>query len=142
MNPGLLIVSRANSEVIEPKLRRAGADRTVTPEAIGGHRLALALLRPAVHDLFSRIFNPGETPDVDVGQLTIGEGSKYAGQTVASCDLRRIHNLTVLAIRERDGTFDLTPPADRVVAVGDTIVVIGPAQSVYEVEATFAETPQ
>jgi voltage-gated potassium channel len=138
MNPGLLIVSRANSEIIEPKLRRAGADRTVTPEAIGGHRLALALLRPAVHDLFSRLFNPGETPDVDVGQLTIEADSPFAGQTVAACDLRRLRNLTVLAIRASGGEFDLTPPADRVVSVGDTIVVIGPAKSVYEVESLYS----
>lgn len=137
MNPTLLIVSRANSEIIEPKLRRAGADRTVTPEAIGGHRLALALLRPAVHDLFSRLFNPGETPDVDVGQITIEADSPFAGQTVAGCDLRRLRNLTVLAIRASGGEFDLTPPADRVVAVGDTIVVIGPAASVYEVETLY-----
>jgi voltage-gated potassium channel len=141
MNPGLLIVSRANSELIEPKLARAGADRTVTPEAIGGHRLSLALLRPAVHDLFSRIFNPGETPDVDVGQITIAEDSPYAGQTVAGCDLRRLRNLTVLAIRQPGGEFDLTPPADRVVQVGDTIVVIGPAQEVYEVESQNTQRP-
>jgi voltage-gated potassium channel len=137
MNPGLLIVSRANSESIEGKLRRAGADRTVTPEAIGGHRLTLALLRPAVHDLFNRLFSPGETPDVDVGQILVEEGSPFAGQTVASCDLRRLHNLTVLAVRSRDGEFDLTPPADRKVAIGDTIIVIGPSTNVYEMEVRF-----
>ncbi len=134
LSPALLIVARANSELIEPKLRRAGADRMVTPEAIGGHRLALALLRPAVHDLFSRLFNPGEAPDVDVGQLTIRKDSLFEGRTIAGCDLRKSHNLTVLAVRSAGGEFDLTPPADRVVAEGDVIIVIGPASAVYEME--------
>ena len=134
LSPALLIVARANSELIEPKLRRAGADRMVTPESIGGHRLALALLRPAVHDLFSRLFNPGEAPDVDVGQLTIQNKSALDGRTIAECDLRRLHNITVLAVRSAGGEFDLTPPADRVIGSGDVIIVIGPAHSVYELE--------
>lgn len=75
LNPHLLIIARAGSENLESKLLRAGADRVVTPSSIGGHRLALALLRPAVHDFFGRIFTLGTEPDVDVGQITLGEDS-------------------------------------------------------------------
>jgi voltage-gated potassium channel len=74
----LLIVARANVEASESKLRRAGADRVVTPDIIGGHRLALALLRPAVHDFLSGIFSFGYDVDVDLGQLTVPAGSPLA----------------------------------------------------------------
>ncbi|MEO5509808.1 MAG: NAD-binding protein [Longimicrobiales bacterium] len=139
LNPDLLIVARANSETIEAKLRRAGADRMVTPEAIGGHRLALALLRPAVHDLFSSIFNPGEAPDIDVGQLTIAQNSAFDGRTLADCDLGAEDNLTVLAIRSHGGEFSLTPSRDRRIAAGDVMIVIGPASAVYKLEALHTE---
>ncbi|HYH82668.1 MAG TPA: potassium channel protein [Longimicrobium sp.] len=137
MNPDLLIVARANSEASESKLRRAGADRVVTPDAIGGHRLALALLRPAVHDLFNEVFSFGVEIAVDVGQITIDPRSPFAGQTVAGCDLRRLRNVSILAIRELSGGFALNPAADRVVTPGETLIVIGPAQSVYELEAMY-----
>jgi len=138
MNPGLLIVARANSEASESKLRRAGADRVVTPDAIGGHRLALALLRPAVHDLFNEVFSFGVEIAVDVGQITIDEHSPFAGQTVAGCDLRRLRNVSILAIRELAGGFALNPAADRVVSPGETLIVIGPAEAVYELEAMYS----
>jgi len=138
MNPRLLIVARANSEASESKLRRAGADRVVTPDAIGGHRLALALLRPAVHDLFNEIFSFGIEVSVDVGQILIVPDSPFAGQTVAGCDLRRMRNVSILAIRETGGDFALNPDAERVVRPGETLIVIGPAQAVYELEAMYS----
>jgi voltage-gated potassium channel len=137
LNPGLLIVARANSEASESKLRRAGADRVVTPDAIGGHRLALALLRPAVHDLFNEIFSFGVQIAVDVGQLVIHPESPFAGQTVAGCDLRRLRNVSILAVREGSAGFTLNPPADRVVHPGETLILIGPAEAVYELEAMY-----
>ena len=138
LNPDLLIVARANSEASEPKLRRAGADRVVTPDAIGGHRLALALLRPAVHDLFNEVFSFGVEIKIDVGQITIEPQSPFAGQTVAGCDLRRVRNVSILAVREPAGAFTLNPDAGRVIQVGETLIVIGPAEEVYELEAMYS----
>lgn len=138
MNPRLLIVARANTEAAESKLRRAGADRMVTPEAIGGHRLALALLRPAVHDFFSRVFSFGVTEaDVDIGQITVPEDSPFNGQTIAGCDLRRVRSVSILAIRTHAGGFDLNPEADRVIEAGETLILIGSASAIYELEAMY-----
>lgn len=139
LNPRLLIIARAGAENIESKLLRAGADRVVTPSSIGGHRLALALLRPAVHDFFGRIFTLGTEPDVDVGQITVPDDSPFAGQTIEGCDLRRIRNVSILAIRKPDGLFDLNPGAQRLIEPGETLIFIGPAESVYDLEALYSE---
>jgi voltage-gated potassium channel len=139
LNPRLLIIARAGNETLESKLLRAGADRVVTPSSIGGHRLALALLRPAVHDFFGRIFTLGSEPDVDVGQITVPEESPFAGQTIEGCDLRRVRSLSILAIRRPDGSFDLTPGAQRRIEPGETLIFIGPAESVYDLEALYSE---
>jgi voltage-gated potassium channel len=139
LNPRLLIIARAGAENIESKLLRAGADRVVTPSSIGGHRLALALLRPAVHDFFGRIFTLGTEPDVDVGQITVPDDSPFAGQTIAGCDLRRVRNVSILAIRRPEGTFDLNPGAQRRIEPGETLIFIGPAESVYDLEALYSE---
>lgn len=138
LNPRLLVVSRANAESLESKLRRAGADRVVTPESIGGHRLSLALLRPTVHDFFGRVFNVGEQPDVDIGQILIPQDSPFAGQTVAGCDLRRVRNVSILAVRRTGGHFDLNPDPQRIIEAGETLIVIGPAEQIYELEALYS----
>ena len=50
LNPQIHIVARAAEEQAESKLIRAGANRVVAPTIIGGHRLAVALTKPAVGD--------------------------------------------------------------------------------------------
>jgi len=139
LNSRLLIVARSDSEAAESRLRRAGADRMVTPEIIGGHRLALALLRPAVHDFFGRVFSTSVHRDYDVGQVTVHDDSPFAGQTVATCDLRRVRNVNILAIRRPDGAFDLNPVPTRAIEPGDTMILIGPAEAIYEMEAMYSE---
>lgn len=137
LNPRLLIVARANADSSESKLRRAGADRVVIPDTIGGHRLALALLRPVVHAFLSEIFSFGADVDVDLGQLTVSPSSPFAGQTIARCDLRRIRNVSILAVRGPEGRFAFNPDAGRVIAPGETLILIGPAEAIYDVEAMY-----
>src|SRR6267378_2306875 len=50
LNKRMHIVARAAEEQAEPKLIRAGANRVVAPTIIGGHRMAMALTKPAVDD--------------------------------------------------------------------------------------------
>ncbi len=140
LKPELQIVARANSEALEGRLRRAGADRVVTPHSIGGHRMALALLRPFVDEFFGRVFNLGVQPDVDVGQVTIAAGSPFAGQTVAACDLRRMRNVTILAIRTDTGSFDLNVDPERIIQPGETLILLGPADQIYDLEALYSAT--
>lgn len=132
LNAQMLIVARAEADASISKLRRAGADRVVSPYVTGGHRLALSLLRPVVHDFLNHIF--GESLEIDIGQITVREGSPLAGQTLAECDLRRDWNLTVLAVRAESGEFNMTPNADHVIQAGETLIVIGPGAAIYGLE--------
>jgi voltage-gated potassium channel len=58
LNPDLSIVSRAVDDASVTKLVRAGANRAISPYAIGGHRLAHLILKPTVVD-FLRDGPPG-----------------------------------------------------------------------------------
>lgn len=131
LNPGLLIVARAGDDKAESKLRRAGADRVVSPYAIGGHRLALAILQPSVHDFFSRVFNV-EQPDVDISEIHIGSKAPLIGQTIAECDLRNKWGLTVIGIGQTNGEFHISPDARRVIREGETLIVIGDPSRIEE----------
>ena len=46
MRPDLFIVARSRGTDAEGKLQRAGADRVVNPQSIGGSRMAAFVLRP------------------------------------------------------------------------------------------------
>ncbi len=50
LNPKVLIVARANHDETITKLKQAGANRVLSPYAIGGHRMANLALQPNVVD--------------------------------------------------------------------------------------------
>lgn len=138
LNPDLLVVARATNEPAESKLRRAGADRVVSPDAIGGHRLALALLQPKVHDFLEKVFNIHEL-DIDIGEIYVDEDSALAGLTIAGTNLRSEWNLTILAIENLQGEFIISPDPQRVVEAGEIVIVIGTLDAITGFEQSIRE---
>lgn len=130
----LFIVARSTEVTSEGKLRRAGANQVISPYQVGGHRMAIALMRPAVHDFLNHLSDTSDAESFDIGQIDIHEGSRLAGQTMITCDLRRVRGLTVLSI-VRQGKLIINPDVQLPFEVGDHLVVIGPPQSIYNLEA-------
>jgi voltage-gated potassium channel len=140
LNPHLFIVARVSSSEAEKKLRRAGANRVVSPYQIGGHRVALALLRPAVNDFLDRIFRFRDGLDMDIGQVLVNSTSRLSGQTVSTCELRQTHNVSILAIQKPKGTIMISPNPNDILEEGSVLIVIGPSQSIYELEKEYRVT--
>jgi voltage-gated potassium channel len=120
----LPIVARVAEEISVPKLLRAGATRTVSPYAIGGGRMAQAVLRPAVLD-FIEVATRQAMPDVQVEQRLVQPGGPLDGQTIAASGLRARLGLILVAIKRGDGGITFNPTDDTTLAAGDTLIVLG-----------------
>jgi voltage-gated potassium channel len=57
LRPDLFIVSRVRIEENEEKMRRAGADRVINPQSIGGSRAAAFLLQPHVSEFLDVVMH-------------------------------------------------------------------------------------
>lgn len=134
LNPRAFIVARVVKPESESKLLRAGANRVINPYQIGGHRLALSLLRPAVHDFLEQIFHLGEGRDVDIGQLHVAPDSPLVGKTIAASDLRDRYNVSVLAIQKPHENLTITPNPHTVIEANSALIIIGPGENVYQLE--------
>jgi voltage-gated potassium channel len=122
MRPDLTIVARANSEDSIPKLRQAGADRVISPYAIGGRRMALAALRPVAVEYVDTILR-GDGIEVLLEDIELTSHSPLVGLTVG--DFRaRYSGITLMALR-RGKQFMPNPPANLRLEVGDQIVALG-----------------
>jgi voltage-gated potassium channel len=134
LNPAIFIVARVVHADSEKKLLRAGANRVVNPYQIGGHRIALSLLRPTVDYFLDKIFHFGTGQDIDIGQLAVYPGSSLAGQTLGECDLRRVYQVNVLAIQQPGGELILTPPPTTYLETGAVLIIIGIPEAIYRLE--------
>jgi voltage-gated potassium channel len=133
LNDKLFIVARAEGELAEQKLRRAGASRVVTPYAIGGAKVAMAVLRPAVVD-FIELATGTEHLDLQIEETLIQPGSKLAGVTLLASGLRQDLGVIVVAIKKASGHLVANPPGDAVMTPGDTLIALGARQSLDRVE--------
>ena len=81
LNDRLFIVARAEAEVAEAKLARAGADRVVSPYAIGGFRVTQAVLRPNVVD-FIELATRTEHLELQIEETRVQGGSRLVGSNL------------------------------------------------------------
>lgn len=135
LNPKIYIVARVVRAESESKVRRAGANEVINPYQIGGHRMALSLLRPAVHDFLTHIFNfETDHQPVDVGQVIVSGESSLADKTVATCGLRTEHGVSILGIIQPTGDLLITPHPNTTILEGATLIVIGHPEAIYTLE--------
>lgn len=124
LNPSIFIIARSSEIETETKLKRAGADRVVSPYVIGGRRMASMALKPATIDFLDTIVKPGEVM-LCVEELRVGDGSQVAGKSLLDSQIRQKAGAMVLAVRHGDGSFEFNPAPDYEIQVGDSLVVLG-----------------
>ena len=134
MKPDLFIVGRAETEDARVKLKRAGADRVISPYHIGGVQLAQTALRPAVVD-FVQLATSSENMDLTFEQVHIDARSSLAGLSLLEAGLRQRFGVVVVGIRRADGRMDFNPEPETTMRGGDDLVVLGRAASLRELEA-------
>ena len=133
LKPDLFIVGRAESEDSRTKLKRAGADRVISPYHLGGLQLAQTALRPAVVD-FVQLATSSDNMDLNLEQVHIAQGSPLAGLNLVDAGLRQRYGVVVVGIRRADGRMDFNPAPETAIRPGDDLVVLGRAASLKELE--------
>ncbi len=139
MQPDLQIIARARNESSESKLVRAGADRVVNPQKLGGDRMASFVTQPLVVDFVDVVMHDG-TLEFRLEELAVSTTSSLSGSTLRSAQLRDRTGALVLAIRRPDGMFVTNPSPEDVIEAGDVLISVGTAEQLAAL-AEFAARP-
>lgn len=124
LRPDLQIIARARNESSEPKLRRAGADRVVNPQQLGGDRMAAFVVQPHVVDFVDVVLRDGGI-EFRLEELAVPAGSALAGQSLRSAALHGRTGVLVLAVRRAGGGFVTNPGPELVIEAGDVLIGAG-----------------
>ena len=133
MRPDLFIIARVESDDAEHKLRRAGADRVISPYQIGATHMVQTALRPAVVD-FVQLATSSERLDLSMEQVHIKEDSALADRSLVDSGIRQKFGVIVVGIRRAGGAMEFNPPPEAVMHPGDELVVLGKTESVKALE--------
>ena len=129
LNPDAFIVARSSHESTEPKLTRAGANRVITPNVIGGRRMASMVLNPTVADYLDLVSGSGAV-EYRLQEIELAPDSCFVGQSLAEARIRETTGAQVVAILNPDLTVDANPTASTVLEPGQRLVVLGSADQV------------
>ena len=133
LNPEMHIVARAAEEQAESKLLRAGANRVVAPTIIGGHRMAMALTRPAVGDFLDSV--TANHLELGFEQLEVAGVSTLAGRKLSESVIRSELNIVIVSIRRNHGEIIFNPSGETRIETGDMLIAIGNAESLTRLSA-------
>lgn len=125
MNEKLYIVSRAIEPSAHMKLRKAGANNTVSPNEIGGRRMAALMLRPSVISFLDAITHAGEVV-LDLEDVEIHKESSLCGSLLKDAGIPEKTGLIILAIRKSEKEeLIFNPNSSVMLEPGDTMIVLG-----------------
>jgi len=120
--PHLFIEARASTKEAETKLKKAGANRVVSPNSIGARRMAMLALRPAVVDFIDTVaYRRGQ--ELQMENTEVGAKSPLVGQTVEA--IRHRSKAPILAINKKSGTLLANPAGKEIIKAGDRLIVMG-----------------
>ncbi len=128
LNHDLYICARAGTPGTEKRLVKAGADRVVSPYAVGALRIAQNILRPNVTDFIDLALS-GSGVELSLEEIFLPEDATIIGKDLASSRIRTDFNLIVVAIKRADGAMVYNPnPRERLMA-GDLLLIVGPRRN-------------
>jgi voltage-gated potassium channel len=133
MRPDLFIIARVESDDAEHKLRRAGADRVISPYQIGATHMVQTALRPAVVD-FVQLATSSDRLDLSMEQVHITDDSALANQSIVDAGIRQKFGVIIVGIKRAGGSMEFNPPPEAVMRPGDELVVLGRTESVKALE--------
>ena len=127
LRPDITIVARASVEDSEKKLRRAGADRVISPYKASGAEMARLALHPQVADVVD--VGPGYRME----EIEVMTGSEAIGRRVD--DVRG--GSIIVALHRPGGAMQPMPPGETLLEAGDLLVAMGAAETMERLERLF-----
>lgn len=135
INPNVRIVSRAVQERSGNKLLRAGADAIVSPNLIGGQRMAHEMVHPKVVGFMDLLIRDNEGAALSVSECRLRSGSRLHGVKLMHSGVRGC-GVLILSVLAPDGeTHTFNPPPHFELREGMTLIAMGTREAAHALDA-------
>ncbi len=130
LNPNLRIISRANEDSTDHKLRMAGADNVILPDSVGGVRMAKLVTEPDVIEFLENILaKSGIT--VNLVEIDCSEiDPNLLGKSIFQLDIRKKSGANIIGMKKADGIYYFNPGAEFKIEKDDKLFVLGTPEQV------------
>lgn len=139
LNPKLRIIARAMEKDALSKILRAGADQVVSPNLIGGMRIASEMIRPEVVEFLDMMMRDMDK-NTRIEQVSLPLGSPLVGKKLSETNIRKTTDVLVIAIRDKLGKYIYNPGPEAVLTGEATLIVLGAVDSIIRLRKSVCGT--
>jgi voltage-gated potassium channel len=119
-----LIIANAKSNEDDQKLLKLGADKVVTATKLMAERINAMAARPDMENLLQEFLYKKDTP-LDLEEAKVSKTSWLVLKKIRTARFRDIANVTIIGIRQKDGTFIPMPKGDTIIMPESKLLLIG-----------------
>src|SRR6266404_988463 len=127
-NEQVRIVARCTDPKYAERMTKAGANSTVSPNRIGGMRMASEVLRPHVVGFLDLMLKE-QSKTLRLEEIDIGNKSPWVGKTIQELAIKNRFGVLVLAVKSaveiRGARFHVNPPPEHRLTAGEVVIVMG-----------------
>ncbi|HNY49350.1 MAG TPA: potassium channel protein [Smithella sp.] len=138
LNQKIYIMARSEEEESEHRLLRAGADKVMSPYTLGGVRMAMAIMRPAMLD-FIEITTSRQSLELRMEEISIGKNSHLVAKTLEDSGIRKQFGLIIVAVKKESGKMMFNPLASYIIEAGDRLIAMGEDENVKQFAQSCTE---
>lgn len=143
LNPEIFVIARASEENSSNKLHRAGADKVVMPDALGGVHMAQLVIKPYVIEFLDLLNGVG---DIENEEKLILEDFSFKelkeesrNKTLKELNVRNRTGAFIMAIKNGNSGFKFNPGPEIILKEKEILIVLGNQNSINTFKKTFGK---
>ena len=140
-NPALKIITLAQDEASLAKMIKAGADKVILPDIIGGRRMAYMVLKPDILSFLDVVTNrSNEDFSLRLELIEVSSDSSIRGQTLLQAQLPQKTGVLVVAIKKASegGEFIYNPSSSYKIEAKDKLIILGREEEIQTLKEYIA----
>ena len=142
LNPKVQVIARASEEKSTKKLLRAGADRIVLPDALGGMHMAHLVTKPYVVEFLDVLSGVGDEQDHEKMVLEDFHVSDLDQdiqlKTLKQLEVETRTGAFVMAVKSGKSAFKFNPAPEIILKEDDVLIILGNKVSIEKFRQEYA----
>lgn len=133
----LLVISRASNQSTVNKLRIAGAQNVIMPNAIGGSHMASLISTPDVVEFIDIIRLQGNQ-GANIESVSFNDlPDQFKNMTIGELEAKKITGVTIIGFRGPDGKYVINPDNETEVVPQSKLFVLGNQEQIIKFNKLF-----
>jgi len=137
LNASLDIVSRANDDNANAKLKIAGANHVIMPDKLGGEHMASLLVTPDLVEFVNRINMEGDSnanlEEIGVDELPL----EYLMKSIRDLDVRKNSGCNVIGFITEEDEYIVNPSSKMILKPHCKLIVLGRPEQIEKFKEVY-----